>query len=116
MKKIPCFFFFTWVSDANHEQLAEHICHHLHSRLTHNMAADQVNGGGEQARTGSRRLHPDFLMLAVQEVIGTVAHELGEGMPWFKKKKGKILNLCNKNTNKPLLLYPFSLFQTGKAE
>lgn len=83
-KKIPAF---TWVSDANHEQLAEHICYNLHSSLTDNMAADQVNGGGEQARTGSSCLHPDFLMLTVQEVIGTVAHELGEGMPWFKKDK-----------------------------
>lgn len=80
-------YFFTWVSDANHEQLAEHICYNLHSSLTHNMAADQMNGGGEQARTGSSCLHPDFLMLAVQEVIGTVAHKLGEGMPWFKKDK-----------------------------
>lgn len=84
MKKIPVP---TWVSDANHEQLAEHICDDLHSSLTDNMAADQVNGRSEQAGAGSSRLHPDFLMLAVQEVISTVAHELGEGMSWFKKGK-----------------------------
>lgn len=77
IKKLPVF---TWVSDADHEQLAEHIRNNLHSSLTDNVAADQVDGGGEKARAGSSCLHPDFLMLAVQEVIGTVAHELGEGM------------------------------------
>ena len=72
----------TWVSDAHHQQLAEHVSHHLHGRLADHVpvAADQVDGGREQARAGARRLHADLLVLAVQEVVSAVAHKLGQGM------------------------------------
>lgn len=46
------------------------------------MAADQVDGGGKEARAGPSRLHPDFLVFAIQEVVSTVAHKLGEGVSW----------------------------------
>lgn len=50
--------------------------------MTDHVSADQVDGGGEQARAGAGRLHPDFLVLAVEEVVGAVAHKLGEGVSW----------------------------------
>lgn len=71
----------TWVCDANNEQLAEHVCHHLHGGLTDHVTTDQVYRRGEKSRASARRLHPDFLVLAVEEVVGAVAHKLGEGVP-----------------------------------
>ena len=71
----------TWVGDAHHQQLAEHVGHHLHGGLADHVAADQVHRGAEQARAGARRLHADLLVLAVQEVVGAVPHELGERVP-----------------------------------
>ena len=71
----------TWVGDAHHQQLAEHVGHHLHGRLADHVAADQVHRGAEQAGAGAGRLHADLLVLAVQEVVGAVAHKLGEGVP-----------------------------------
>lgn len=52
-------------------------------------------------------------MLAVQEVIGTVAHELGEGMPWFKKKK-TVLNSCIKNRNNCFFCIYLAYFKEEK--
>lgn len=70
----------TWVGDAHHQQLAEHISHHLDGCLADHVAADQVHRGAEQARAGARCLHADLLVLAVQKVVGAVAHKLGEGV------------------------------------
>lgn len=42
------------------------------------MAADQMDGGRQQAGAGARCLHADLLVLAVEEVVGAVAHKLGQ--------------------------------------
>lgn len=71
---------FTRVCYANHKQLAQHICHHLHCCLANHVgvAADEVDGGREQAGAGAGSLHADLLVLAVQEMIGAVSDELGQ--------------------------------------
>jgi hypothetical protein len=71
---------FTRICYANHKQLAEHICHHLHCSLANHvgMAADEVDGGCEQAGAGASSFHADLLVLAVQEVICAVSDELGQ--------------------------------------
>lgn len=77
----------TWIGDANNQQLAEHICNHLHSGLTDDMAVDQVDGGREEAGAGAGRFHPDLLVLTVQKVIGAVANELGQGVSWRRRSQ-----------------------------
>lgn len=51
------------------------------------MATDQVDGGCEQARASAGCLHPDLLVLAVQEVIRTVPNKLSQGVAW-KEEEG----------------------------
>lgn len=73
----------TWVCDANHQELAEDICHHLHGSLAHDMGmpADQVDGWREEARARAGGLHPDFLVLAIEEVVRAVPDKLSQRMP-----------------------------------
>lgn len=58
---------FTRICYPNHEQFAEHICHHLHCSLANHMsmAADEVDRGCEQAGTGAGSFHPDLFVLTV---------------------------------------------------
>lgn len=42
------------------------------------VATDEVDRGREQAGAGAGGLHTDLLVLAVQEVIRTVADKLGQ--------------------------------------
>lgn len=54
------------------------------------MTTDQVDGGREKARAGAGRLHPDLLVLTVQEVIRTVPDKLGQRMAWIGVAKREI--------------------------
>lgn len=85
----------TWISDANHQQLAEHICDHLHSSLADDVATDEMDGRRKESRAGSGRLHSDFLMFAVQEVISTVAHKLGQRVTWTQRTASVTATLTN---------------------
>lgn len=80
---------FTRVCYANHKQLAEHICHHLHRSLANHMrmAADEVDGGREQAGAGAGSFHADLLVFTVQEVIRTMADKLGQRVAWVQRKR-----------------------------
>lgn len=77
---------FTWIRDANNEQLAKHVRHHLHGGLTDHVTADQLDGRRKQAWAGAGRLHPDFLVLAIEEVVGAVADKLSEGVSWRERE------------------------------
>lgn len=56
----------TWVSNAYNQKFAEDVGHHLNGGLADHMAmaADQMDGGREEARAGARCLHADLLVLA----------------------------------------------------
>lgn len=71
---------FTRICYADHKQLAEHICYYLHCGLANHMgmAADEVDGGCEQAGAGAGCFHADLLVLTVQEMICAVSDELGQ--------------------------------------
>jgi hypothetical protein len=70
----------TGICYPNYEQFAEHICYNLHCSLANHMgmAADEVDGGCEQAGAGTSSFHAYLLVFTVQEMIRTVADKLGE--------------------------------------
>lgn len=49
------------------------------------MAADEVDGGREQAGAGAGGFHADLLVLAVQEMIRAVADKLGQRVAWIQR-------------------------------
>lgn len=51
------------------------------------MAADEVDGGREQAGAGAGSFHADLLVFTVQEVIRTVADKLGQRVAWVRRKR-----------------------------
>lgn len=84
----------TRIGYPNHEQLAEHIRHHLHCGLADHVsvAADEVDGGRKQAGAGAGSFHADLLVLAVQEVIRTVADKLGQRVAWVQRRRANRIN------------------------
>lgn len=47
-------------------------------RWADQVVADQVDGGRQQTRASGCRLHADFLVLAVEDMVITEAYKLGQ--------------------------------------
>lgn len=56
------------------------------------VATDEVDRGCEQAGAGAGGLHTDLLVLAVQEVIRTVADKLGQRVAWIQGQREDRMN------------------------
>ena len=56
------------------------------------VATDEVDRGCEQTGAGSGSLHTDLLVLAVQEVIRTVADKLGQRVAWIQGQREDRMN------------------------
>lgn len=58
------------------------------------VAADEVNGGREEAGAGAGSFHAYLLVLTVQEVIRTVTDELRQRVSWTQRQRENRMQHC----------------------
>ena len=76
------------------------------------VATDEVDRGCEQAGAGAGGLHTDLLVLAVQEVIRTVADKLGQRVAWIQGQREDRINTAALDSSSEThgLRFPLSVY------
>lgn len=86
----------------------------MHCSLADHMsvATDEVDRGREQAGAGAGGLHTDLLVLAVQEVIRTVADKLGQRVAWIQGQREDRINTAalDSSSETHWLRFPLSVY------